>query len=70
MPLRDEVRSSFAALEIHAMELRAEPAIALLRAELDGDGNDATWIRKVEQRERMLAEVVRQQCLRWKGARA
>jgi carboxylate-amine ligase len=68
--LRDEVRASFDALEIHAMELRAEPAIALLRAELDGDGNDATWIRKVEQRERMLPEVVRQQCLRWKGVRA
>jgi glutamate---cysteine ligase / carboxylate-amine ligase len=68
--LRDEVRASFDALEIHAMELRAEPAIALLRAELDGDGNDATWIRKVEERERMLAEVVRQNCLRWKGARA
>jgi carboxylate-amine ligase len=66
--LRDEVRASFDALEIHAMELQAEPAIALLRAELDGDGNDATWIRKVEQRERMLPEVMRQQCLRWNGA--
>ncbi len=68
--LRDEVRASFDALEIHAMELQAEPAIALLRAELDGAGNDAAWIRKVEEREGLLPEVVRQQCLRWKGAAA
>ncbi len=68
--LRDEVRASFDALEIHAMELGAEPAIALLRAELDGIGNDAAWIRQVEEREGLLPEVVRQQCLRWKGAAA
>ncbi|MEO7010201.1 MAG: YbdK family carboxylate-amine ligase [Caldimonas sp.] len=68
--LRDDIRATLDALEIHAMELQAEPALALIRAELDGDGNDATWIRKLEQREHMLPEVVRQQCLRWKGAAA
>ena len=67
--LRDDIRATLDALEIHAMELRAEPAIAYIRAELAGDGNDATWIRAVEQREHMLSEVVRQQCLRWKDAR-
>ena len=66
--LRDDIRATLDALEIHAMELQAEPAITLIRAELEGDGNDATWIRKLEQREHMLPEVVRQQCLRWKGA--
>ena len=49
---------------------RPNRAIALLRAELDGVGNDAAWIRKVEEREGLLPEVVRQQCLRWKGAAA
>ena len=67
--LRDDIRDTLDRLEIHAMELQAEPAIALIRAELasGADGNDATWIRQVERREHMLAEVVRQQCQRWKG---
>jgi glutamate---cysteine ligase / carboxylate-amine ligase len=65
--LRDDIEATFAALEVHAMELEAETAIALLRAELAGLGNDASWIRSTFQRERLLPEVVRQQCRRWAG---
>ena len=65
--LRDDIQATFAALEVHAMELQAEGAIALLRAELAGDGNDASWIRNTFERERLLPEVVRQQCRRWAG---
>ena len=49
------------------MELPAEGAIALLRAEMAGPGNDAGWIRSTFERERLLPEVVRQQCRRWAG---
>jgi carboxylate-amine ligase len=37
----------------------------LLREELAGLGNDATWLRQVQQQEQLLPETVRQQCLRW-----
>ncbi|HUG21821.1 YbdK family carboxylate-amine ligase [Piscinibacter sp.] len=63
--LRDDVEATLQMLEIHAMELKAEGALALIRAELAGDGNDATWLRGVQDREHLLPEVVRQQCLRW-----
>jgi carboxylate-amine ligase len=65
--LRDDIRASFEKLEVHAMELKAEGAIALLRQALDGDGNDATWLRHLHDREGMLAEVVRQQARRFRG---
>jgi carboxylate-amine ligase len=65
--LRDDIQATLAALEIHAMELQAEEAIRYLRVELARDGNDATWIRAAHERERLLNEVVRQQCLRWAG---
>ena len=65
--LRDDIEATFVALEVHAMELEAEGAIALLRAELAGPGNDASWIRDAFRRERLLPEVVRQQCRRWAG---
>jgi carboxylate-amine ligase len=66
--LRDDLLATFDKLEVHAMELRAEEAIQLLRAEVLGAGNDATWIRQLQDREHLLAEVVRQQGLRWTGA--
>ncbi len=65
--LRDDILATLASLEIHAMELQAEEAIRLIRVELARDGNDATWIRAAYERERLLPEVVRQQCLRWGG---
>jgi carboxylate-amine ligase len=66
--LREDIDATLRALEIHAMELKAEDAIALLRAELAGDGNDATWLRRLHAREQLLPEVVRQQCVRWEAA--
>ncbi|RZS52319.1 carboxylate-amine ligase [Sphaerotilus mobilis] len=65
--LRDDIALTFSALEVHAMELRAEGAIAYLRGEMGRQGNDAGWIRVVQSREGLLAEVVRQQCERWAG---
>jgi carboxylate-amine ligase len=65
--LRDDIEASLQTLEIHAMELGAEDALRFIRDELNGSGNDATWLRGVQERENLLPEVVRQQCLRWAG---
>jgi glutamate---cysteine ligase / carboxylate-amine ligase len=66
--LRDDLRATFDRIEAHAVELRAVEALRLLRQEVDGLGNDATWLRRLHAREGMLAEVVRQQTRRWAGA--
>ncbi|MCW5633362.1 MAG: glutamate--cysteine ligase [Rubrivivax sp.] len=68
--LRDAVRDTFRDIEPHAVELQAEPALRLLRAEVEGHGNDATWLRQLHEREQLLPEVVRQQARRWAGAEA
>jgi carboxylate-amine ligase len=65
--LRDEIRASFDALELHAMELRADAALRQLRVDLAETGNDAGWLRQTQSRERLLAEVVRQMCVRFEG---
>jgi len=65
--LRDEVLTIFDRLAPHAAALKAEPAIALLRAEVQRGGNDAAWLREVQSREQLLPEVVRQASLRWQG---
>jgi len=66
--LRDEVRTTFRELESHAIDLKAQEALLLLKQEVDGCGNDATWLRALHERERLLPEVVHQQVRRWAGA--
>jgi carboxylate-amine ligase len=68
--LREDILDTFAKIEVHAMELRAEGAISLLRHEINGAGNDASWVRELYAREGMLGEVVRQQTRRWAGTEA
>ena len=68
--LREDLYLTFASLQPHAVALGAAPALALLRGELAGTGNDAGWIRAQQGRGHLLAEVVRRQCLRWRGAPA
>jgi glutamate---cysteine ligase / carboxylate-amine ligase len=68
--LRDDLLMLFGRLESHAMALKAEGAIRLLESELAGLGNDAAWVRRTMECERLLPEVVRQQTLRWAGAEA
>ena len=65
--LRDDILASFNRLEGHAIDLGAEAGLKLLRTELLDKGNDASWLRDVREREGLLAEVVRQQVLRWAG---
>ncbi|NCT84346.1 MAG: glutamate--cysteine ligase [Comamonadaceae bacterium] len=65
--LRDDLSAVLGRLEPHAAELRAEPALQHIRRELNGSGNDATWLRGVEAREHLLPEMVRQAARRWHG---
>lgn len=65
--LREDILQTLGALDRHAEALRAEGALAFVRRELAGRGNDASWIRATHAREGLLAEVVRQQTLRWAG---
>jgi carboxylate-amine ligase len=66
--LRDDVLASFDRLELHAAELKAQDALAMLRQEVQGStGNDACWLRRLHDDEALLPEVVRQQTRRWHG---
>jgi carboxylate-amine ligase len=65
--LRDEILAGFDRLRTHARALGAEQALTLLRQELDRHSNDATWLRRLHEREGMLSEVARQQVRRWAG---
>jgi carboxylate-amine ligase len=69
-PLRELIRQTIDAVEMHAIELHAERGLLLLRQALaDPDtGTDAAWLRAAQAREQYLPEVVRQQCLRFEGA--
>ena len=61
----DDILRTLDAVEHHAIELNAEDACRRIREDVLVKGNDATWIRETHSREHLLAEVVRQQCLRW-----
>jgi glutamate---cysteine ligase / carboxylate-amine ligase len=63
--LRDDILATLDAIEAHAGALQTEAACLALREDVSGKGNDATWLRALQKRERLLPEVVRQQCLRW-----
>ena len=64
--LQDEILGTLARIEHHAGELRAEEMIRSLRR-VAQQGGDADWIRAMQTRESLLPEVVRLQCLRWRG---
>jgi glutamate---cysteine ligase / carboxylate-amine ligase len=65
-PLRSLIRETLARVEGHAIDLRAEAGLRLLRDLLDRDAaSDAAWLRDAQSTEQFLPEVVRQQCLRF-----
>jgi carboxylate-amine ligase len=64
--LRQDILNLLPVLEQHAIELEAEEACRAVAKIIDG-GNDASWIRRTQEAERSLNEVVRQQCERWEG---
>jgi glutamate---cysteine ligase / carboxylate-amine ligase len=67
-PLRDLIRETIDAVELHAIELHAERGLTLLKDALAQEpSTDAAWLRSVQDREQFLPEMVRQQCLRFEG---
>lgn len=69
-PLRQLIAQTLQQVEMHAIELRAEKGLLLLRDQLTRDQpSDAGWLRATQRREQYLPEVVRQQCLRFEGVR-
>lgn len=65
--LRDDLATLLGRLDNHAADLGAEPALQLLRQEIAGTGNDAAWLRRLEQEHHLLPEVVRRATQRWHG---
>lgn len=68
--LRDDLLASFDQLESHAMALRAEGALMLLREDVLKAGNDSTWIRATHVshgEDAPLSAVIADQVRRWEG---
>ncbi len=69
MPLRDHILMTLGQIERHARSVGADAAIDLLRGSVEQAANDARWLRELQGRERLLAEVIRQAAKRFRGGR-
>jgi carboxylate-amine ligase len=67
MPLRDHILLTMRQVGEHARRLGAGPGIQVLSEDAELGTNDARWLRQKQGRERLLAEVVRQGSLRFRG---
>ncbi len=67
MALREHILLTLRAVEQHAAGLGAASAIQLLRADVNRNHNDARWLRELQSRERLLAEVIRQAAFKFSG---
>ncbi|HSV20945.1 MAG TPA: YbdK family carboxylate-amine ligase [Casimicrobiaceae bacterium] len=65
--LADDLRVTLDALRAHAAALGSVDALDALRNAVDGDGNDAAWLRARFAQSGTLADVVRQQAARFMG---
>ena len=67
MPLREHILQTMLKISSHARDVNASSAIHLLRNGVENNQNDARWLRDVQRKERLLAEVVRQAAGRFRG---
>ena len=67
LPLSEHLLRTFDLIAPQAERLGATPALNMLRAEVQRQHNDARWLRERQQDEQLLAEVVRQAGLRFRG---
>jgi len=51
----------------HAGPLGASSGIHLLRSSVEMSNNDARWLRELQGKENLLAEVIRQAALKFRG---
>ncbi len=67
LPLREHIAETLKRIEPHARDVGAAAAVDMLRMSAELAVNDARWLREVQGRERLLAEVVRQGAGRFRG---
>jgi glutamate---cysteine ligase / carboxylate-amine ligase len=67
MPLRDHIVRTLRQIAEHGRRLGASRGLQLLGEDTELGTNDARWLREKQGRERLLAEVVRQSALRFRG---
>jgi glutamate---cysteine ligase / carboxylate-amine ligase len=67
MPLRDHIVQTLRRIGDHARKLGASHGVQLLSEDAELRTNDARWLREKQARERLLAEVVRQGALKFRG---
>jgi carboxylate-amine ligase len=67
MPLREHIVQTLRQVAGHAREVGASAGVQLLSEDAELGTNDARWLRDRQARERLLAEVVRQGALRFRG---
>jgi glutamate---cysteine ligase / carboxylate-amine ligase len=67
MPLRDHIVQTLRQIGDHARRVGASHGIQLLGEDAELGTNDARWLRDKQRRERLLAEMVRQGSMRFRG---
>ena len=67
MALRDHILMTMDKIDTHAAPLGASGGIHLLRSSVELSNNDARWLRELQGRESLLAEVIRQAALKFRG---
>ncbi len=67
LPLREHLLQTFDKVAPFARRLGAGDAVNMLARDVQAGLNDARWLRNIQQRERLLAEVVRQAGLKFRG---
>ena len=67
MPLRDHIIRTLRQIGDHARRVGASHGAQLLGEDAELGTNDSRWLREKQMRERLLAEVVRQGALRFRG---
>ncbi len=67
MALRDHILMTMDKIGAHARPLGASSGIHLLRSSVELSNNDARWLRELQSKENLLAEVIRQAALKFRG---
>ena len=67
MALRDHILMTMDKIGSHARALGASSGIHLLRSSVELSNNDARWLRELQAKENLLAEVIRQAALKFRG---
>ncbi len=70
MPLREHILLTLGQVDRHAVSLGASAFIHMLQNSAQQSENDARWLRECQGKESLMAEVVRQAALRFRGGTA